>query len=41
MSLTVKLQFQSKNKTFKDEDISEMTNNILESLKNEFGITIR
>lgn len=41
MSLTIKLQFQSIEKNFIDEDIVSMTNTILESLQNEFGITIR
>jgi phenylalanyl-tRNA synthetase beta chain len=41
MSLTIKLQFQSNEKTFRDEDIVSMTDGILESLQNEFGISIR
>jgi len=41
MSLTIKLQFQSNEKTFKDEEVTDMINSMLESLKDEFGITIR
>lgn len=41
VSLTLKLQFQSSEKTLEEEDIAKATQRILEQIKEEFGITIR
>lgn len=41
MSLTLKLQFQSDEKTLEDEDINSIIQTILSSLKDKFGINIR
>jgi phenylalanyl-tRNA synthetase beta chain len=41
ISLTVKFHFQSDEKTFEDEDVSNMVNDILKSLEEKFGITVR
>ncbi len=41
LSLTIKFNFQSSQKTLTDEDISSMMENILSSLQEEFGINIR
>ncbi len=40
-SITIKFNFQSKDKTLKDEDISSAIEGILNSLKERFGIHIR
>ena len=40
-SVTIKFNFQSNDKTLKDEDISSAIENILDSLKERFGIHIR
>lgn len=41
MSLTLKLQFQSLEKTLEDEDINSILENILKSINEKFGISIR
>ena len=41
ISLTIRLHFQSEQKTFEDEEVSSMTSEILNSLKEKFGITVR
>jgi phenylalanyl-tRNA synthetase beta chain len=41
MSLTLKLQFQSNDKTLEDDDINSIIETILISVKEKFGITIR
>ena len=41
ISITIKFNFQSKDKTLKDEDISSSIENILNSLEERLGIYIR
>ncbi len=40
-SLTVKFHFQSEYKTFEDDEVSNMIESILSSIKDKFGITLR
>lgn len=40
VSLTLKLQFQSLEKTLEEEDIAKTIESILEKIKEKFGITI-
>ena len=41
ISLTIKFHFQSSEKTFEDEDVSNMIDEMLKSLQDKFGITVR
>ncbi len=41
ISLTIKFHFQSEEKTFEDEDVANMVDEILKSLQDKFGITVR
>lgn len=41
ISLTIKFHFQSKEKTFEEEEVSNMLQEILHSLEDKFGITVR
>jgi len=41
ISLTIKFHFQSEEKTFEDEDVSNMIEEMLKSLNEKFGITVR
>ena len=41
VSLTLKLQFQSMDKTLEEEEIAKTIESILEKIKEKFGITIR
>jgi phenylalanyl-tRNA synthetase beta chain len=41
VSLTIKFHFQSEEKTFEDEDVSKMIEEMLKSLNEKFGITVR
>ena len=41
VSLTLKLQFQSMEKTFEEEEIASMVEEILSKIQEKFGITIR
>ena len=41
VSLTLKLQFQSTERTLEEEDIAKMLDMILQKIKEQFGITIR
>jgi len=41
ISLTIKFHFQSDEKTFEDEDVFNMLEEIIKAIKNKFGITIR
>ncbi len=41
VSLTLKLQFQSMNKTFEEEEIASMVEKLLLQIQEKFGITIR
>ena len=41
ISLTIKFHFQSKEKTFEDEEVGTMIDEMLNALKDKFGITVR
>ena len=41
ISLTLKFHFQSSEKTFEDEDVSNMIDEMLKSIQEKFGITVR
>jgi len=41
ISLTIKFHFQSDEKTFEDEDVSNMIDEILKSVQDKFGIIVR
>ena len=41
VSLTLKLQFQSMDKTFEEEEIASMVEALLSKIQEKFGITIR
>ncbi len=41
VSLTLKFHFQSTEKTFEDEDVSNMIDGMLKSLQEKFGISVR
>lgn len=41
ISLTIKLHFQSDEKTFEDDEVANMIEKMLEALNDKFGITIR
>ncbi len=41
LSLTIKFHFQSSEKTFEDEEVVAMVDEMLKSLQNKFGITVR
>ena len=41
LSLTVKFHFQSSEKTFEDEEVATMIDEMLKSIQDKFGITVR
>ncbi len=41
ISLTIKFHFHSDEKTFEDEDVANMIDEMLKSIQEKFGITVR
>jgi len=41
ISLTIKFHFQSSDKTFEDEEVANMVEDMLKSIQEKFGITVR